>query len=192
MASIPLNPPCPKCQQPVSGVFPSACPDCGFTIDAIAGRGTTDFQIKKAGQHSDLLYGRSIGLYGKVLNASFDFYGQANIDALVRFAITYGDRATLPSSRGGHQNPIIVSYIPEIIGSGITMYSQDTIPCSGICIISAHSLEWGHSFPILDQWMKVNFQGAKSNCKLCGAPTSFAEPVCNNCYQSNGNWINLL
>jgi len=47
MLSSQLNPTCPKCQQPVAGIFPTTCPHCDFNIDAVADRGTTQFQITK-------------------------------------------------------------------------------------------------------------------------------------------------
>src|SRR4051794_30335622 len=89
---------CPACKKLVDGVFPSTCPHCGFSIDALANRGTSDFQKNKTGKHTDLLYGRNIHLDKKEeFNASFDFNGAAKLDELVRFAITYGDWTTVKS-----------------------------------------------------------------------------------------------
>src|SRR5258706_15563014 len=101
---------CPKCGHQVAGAFPSKCPNCTFDISALAGRGTTSFQVFKWNKHADLLQGRDIQLQsGEIYNASFDYNGHANLDDLVRFTITYGDRTTLLSARGSHQNPIILA-----------------------------------------------------------------------------------
>jgi len=82
---------CPRCNQTIKGVFPNSCPYCGFTIDALAGRGTSSFQQKKWKEHTELLYGGTVSLFGKEYNASFDYKGIANLDDMVRFAITFGD-----------------------------------------------------------------------------------------------------
>ncbi len=80
--------------------------------------GTSSFQSKKDLQHRDLLFGRSVNLYNKQFNASFDYYGDAELPDVVRFAISYGDRTTVMSTHGNHPTPLIVSYIPTVIGSG--------------------------------------------------------------------------
>ena len=89
--------PCPSCNASVSIPFPTRCPYCAFTIDGLAGMGTSSFQSRKDQQHRDLLFGRSVNLYNKQFNASFDYYGNAELPDVVRFAISYGDRTTVMS-----------------------------------------------------------------------------------------------
>ena len=184
---------CPRCGAVVAGVFPSSCPHCPFTIDAIAGRGTSQFQRINWGQHSDILAGRGIQLYNKSMNASFDFRGHAVLDDLVRFTLTFGDRASL-LTRGGRANPIMVSFIPEPIGAGTVLYQAGTIACSGICIISPQSVQYSHSFPVLGLWVEQKFSQLPGlGCRICSSPTAFAQPVCARCYATiGGDWMRLL
>lgn len=184
---------CPRCKKTIKGVFPSICPECGFTIDDLAGRGTSSFQQKNWQQHTELLYGGTISLFGKEYNASFDYKGVAKLDEMVRFTITYGDRALINDSRGINQNPIIVSYFPEPIGSGTAIHYHQLVACSGLMLISPHSFDYAHAFPVIDDWMKATFPGWKSNCKLCGTETDFGQPICAKCYNNGNNqWTELL
>jgi hypothetical protein len=185
---------CPKCGHQVAGTFPSKCPNCTFDISALAGRGTTSFQVFKWNKHADLLQGRDIQLQsGEIYNASFDYNGQANLDDLVRFTITYGDRTTLPSARGSYQNPIILAYIPERIGAGTAIHFPGTVPCSGICLISPQSENYSHSFPVIDEWVQTTFAGTTSNCRICSSATSFGQPICAACYiKHGGGWRSFL
>jgi hypothetical protein len=75
---------CPKCGHQVFGAFPSQCPNCPFNIAALAGKGTTAFQISKIIKHTDLLQGRNIRLSkNDTYNASFDYNGYAQLDDIV-------------------------------------------------------------------------------------------------------------
>jgi hypothetical protein len=65
---------CPRCGNVIQGPFPDHCPYCPFNLSALAGRGTTSFQVMKWKKHSDLLQGRNIQLAaGEIYNASFDY-----------------------------------------------------------------------------------------------------------------------
>jgi hypothetical protein len=161
---------CPKCARTVEGVFPAACPHCDFNISPLVGRGTTDFQRIKWQQHSDILQGREVQLYGKEFNASFDFRGYAVLDEIVRFTLTYGDRAELPAGRGRYRSPVIVSYIPEPIGAGTALYSVGGITCSGICLVSPQSADWAHSFPVIGPWVDQTFRGQNSFAAYAARP----------------------
>jgi len=185
---------CPRCSVELAGPFPVTCPNCGFSIDGLTGKGTTDFQIKKWKKHTDLLQGRAIQLSsGVTYNASFDYNGVAKLDDIVRFAIAYGDRAVIPSPRGKYNNPIIIAYIPEQIGTGTAIHFPGTVPCSGICLISPHSHTYAHSFPVIDEWVDSEFKGYTTNCRICNKQTSFAQPVCLDCYSDfNSDWRNLI
>ena len=86
---------CIKCAALIPGAFPHKCPNCGFNIDELAGKQTNAFQITKWDEHTDLIQGRGIQLYGKDYNASFDFNGMARIEDL-----SFGDSVQLPSRSG--------------------------------------------------------------------------------------------
>ncbi|MCY3016296.1 MAG: hypothetical protein NT171_16610 [Planctomycetota bacterium] len=163
--------------------FPTRCPYCAFTIDGLTGMGTSSFQSRKDQQHRDLLFGRSVNLYGKQFNASFDFYGNAELPDVIRFAISYGDRTTVMSTHGNHPTLLIVSYIPAVIGSGNSIYSPGNLPCSGICLMSSASMNYSHSFPVLDDYVRSMFNGLSGACHACGVTTGFAQPFCSTCYQ---------
>lgn len=189
MSSIP----CPNCANHVPLPFPPTCPHCSFTIDGLTGKGTSSFQKKKDSQHRDLLYGRNVDLYKKQFNASFDFYGEAELPDLVRFSISYGDRTIVPSTHGSHPTELIVSYIPSVIGSGASIYGPGLLPCSGICLMSPASTGYAHSFPFLDDYVRSKFSGLSSTCRSCGDPTGFAQPFCTKCYQTKSlDWKSWL
>lgn len=175
--------PCPSCNASVSTPFPTRCPYCAFTIDGLAGMGTSSFQSRKDQQHRDLLFGRSVNLYNKQFNASFDYYGNAELPDVVRFAISYGDRTTVMSTHGNHPTPLIVSYIPAVIGSGNSIYTPGNLSCSGICLMSPASVNYSHSFPVLDDYVRSTFNGLSGACRACGVTTGFAQPFCSTCYQ---------
>jgi hypothetical protein len=188
-----INSKCPQCSSVIPGAFPQQCPYCSFNIDALAGKGTTDFQRIKWNKHTDLLQGRDIQLYGQKFNTSFDYSGSALLADIVRFAITMGDRAMVKAPRGTQQNQAIICYIPDRIGAGTAIYDHGTVACSGICLISPNSPDWGHSFPVLDDWVQQKFAGYKSSCKLCATETAFGQPICAQCYREIGeNWKILL
>jgi hypothetical protein len=185
---------CPKCGYSVSGAFPNKCPNCTFDISALIGLGTSSFQKRNWNKHTDLLQGRDIQLQpGGTYNASFDYNGHANLADIVRFTITYGDRTTLQSPRGSHSNPLIIAYIPERIGAGTAIHFPGTVACSGICLMSPQSEKYGHPFPIIDEWVQNTFAGSSSFCRICKTPTSFAQPICADCYAKNGSdWKNFM
>jgi hypothetical protein len=181
---------CPMWKASINGPFPNACPYCGLDVSYYRDGGL--IQRQKWGEHSDLLIGRNIQIYNKQFNCSFDYNGDAKFEDLMRFTITYGDRVTVPSARGNHQNPAIICYIPEVIGSGTGLFMSGDVPSSGTCLISPHSYQWSHAFPVLDQWVSTQFLGQTSNCRFCGRVTSVGQPVCSDCYRSTGSWLNLI
>lgn len=184
---------CPSCNASVSAPFPTHCPYCAFNIDGLAGLGTSSFQARKDQQHRDLLFGRNVSLYNKQFNASFDYYGIAELPDIVRFAISYGDRTTVLSTHGNHPTPLIVSYIPAVIGSGTSIYNPGNLPCSGICLMSPASVNYSHSFPVLDDYVRTAFNGLSGACRACGVATGFAQPFCSVCYQQQSfDWKKWL
>ena len=184
---------CPSCNAGVPAPFPRQCPFCPFTIDGLAGMGTSSFQLSKDSEHRDLLIGRSVSLYNKRFNASFDYYGNAELPDIVRFAISYGDRTTVMSTYGNHPTPLIVSYIPAVIGSGVSIYSPGVMPCSGVCLMSPQNAYYSHSFPVLDDYVRTTFGGLSGVCRLCGVATGFAQPFCLSCYQKESfDWRKWL
>jgi hypothetical protein len=171
------------------------CPDCGFSLEHLAGKRLSGFQQEKREKHSDLLLGREIRLHGTDYNASFDSYGDANLEDLVRFALSYGHRAKLPSKGGRAENEVVLAFIPEVIGSGVSKYdiSYDPVPCSGVGILSPASETYGHGFPTLDAWVNEVFTQEKGFCVGCGAPTAFGHSICYECYAGKGgDWKNFV
>jgi hypothetical protein len=186
---------CVKCHSKLEAPFPRECPRCGFSLDHLYGKKLSDFQKNKRKKHTDLLSGRKIQLHGSTYNASFDNYGDASLEDLVRFTISYGHLAKLPSKGGRGENELVVAFIPETIGSGVSIYDTTyaPVPCSGVGIISPASETYGHGFPILDDWLHLTFKTEKGDCVSCGTPTAFGHPFCNKCYDANGlDWRNFL
>jgi hypothetical protein len=144
-------------------------------------------------KHNQLLTSDSISLSGGEFNASFDHYGFLSLPDLVRYTISYGHRATVSSPRGRHNNQVIVAYVPDIIGSGVSQYSSNYTPSSGVCIISPGSERWGHPFPVLDPWVQQQFSGMQGICVVCGSNTPFGHTLCLEHYDIlNGDWRKLL
>ena len=184
---------CPRCKATINGVFPHKCPQCGFDVSSLAGHGTSSFQQIKWKEHTDLLYGDSVSLYGKTYNASFNYKGVADLEDMVRFTITYGDSATIKDARGIHDTPIILSYFPEVMGSGSAIHYHQMVGCSGLMVMSPSSFNYAHAFPVIDDWVQATFHDWKSKCKLCGRDTDFGQPICADCYASGHNkWTDLL
>ncbi|MGH3639636.1 MAG: hypothetical protein ACRDUX_11495 [Mycobacterium sp.] len=129
---------------------------------------------------------------GGTVNASFDLRGLAKLSDLVRFTLMFGDRATLPSRR--YANPAIFAYIPEPIGAGTVLHQVGTIACSGICVVSPQSIEFRHAFPVVAEWVDQKYgHDPGGGCRLCSAPTAFAQPVCGRCYNDiGGDWSRLV
>lgn len=183
---------CPRCKTKNRIPFIGQCPNCGFTIDHLSGKRLSDFQQRKFKKHTELLYSDTISLDGEY-NASFTHKGNEQLEDLINFTISYGDRVILPSTRGTHHNLAIISYVPEIIGSGTTIYNIGYLPCSGICIVSPQSYIFGHPFPVIDSWVRRNFKGTISKCKICGREAKIGQPMCRKCYRRyDNNWKNTL
>ncbi len=183
---------CPKCHNIVTAPFPIECPLCGFSLEHLIGFPSPD-TIKKRDKHTELLTKGSISLHGGEFNASFDYYGLLSLPDLVRYTVSYGHRSELPSVHGGHQNPIIVAYLPEIIGSGISQYNKHYGACSGVCIISPGSERWGHPYPVLDEWVQNQCSTKIGKCFLCDLPTPFGHTICAGCYEKVGSdWRTFL
>lgn len=182
---------CPQCDGVLPSPFRPPCPSCGFSVDHLTGKSLSQsqFQQTKWNKHNELLYGSGISLHGGNWNASFTNNGNAALDELVRFTISYGDSGTI----GPRQHPLRFAYIPEIIGSGTRITTIGTVACSGVCIVSPGSVNYGHGYPVMDDWVQKNFSGMKSSCRLCSRPTSFGEVICSDCYDSNGaDWRKFI
>ena len=192
MSTISYTYPCPQCGMALTGPF-NRCGNCGYSFGHLVCPTSPQAQNKMA-DHTQLLTRGSISLGGKPeCNASFDYYGITNLNDLVRFTITYGHRTQVSSGPGRTPSNVIASFIPEIIGSGVSRYTTDYQPCSGMCLISPASTTWGHPFPMLDQWATAKFAGQTGTCFRCGTPTPFAQPICPKCYGEIGNdWRNCL
>lgn len=153
------------------------------------------FQVQKWEKHSDLIQGRQLSLHGGPFNASYDFNGLAKIDDVVRFTLTFGQRATLKGKNGRADSDVIISYLPEIIGSGMSQYLQTAgnVPCSGVCLMSPASDVYSHSYPVLDDWVQPTFKTLDFKCARCKTATGFGQPICAKCYQDGQwDWISYL
>jgi hypothetical protein len=170
------------------------CPSCNFDIEHLDGKNLSQWQQRKWFEHTELLHGSNVNLHGKDWNCSFDIVGYTNIHDIVIYTINYGHKTILPNQSGKIQNVVIFSFIPEIIGAGLSPYcTSGAQPCSGCCIISPQSINYGHPFPILYDWVTNNFSAESTFCKICGIPTSLGITVCSNCYAENlHDWTNLL
>ena len=178
---------CPECENIFSTPYTSPCRICGFSTDHLTGKLTSHFQKIKWKEHTELLHGSGVSLFGKNWNASFTHNGIANVEELVRFTVSFGEVTSIKSSRG-QDNKILFSYIPEIVGSGTNIFNPGLVPCSGVCIVSPDSINYGHPYPVLDEWVKLRFvYQRQSSCRFCGRNTSFGEVICINCYNSHGN-----
>src|SRR4051812_47932579 len=165
----PITTICPSCGGTIHGAFGTSCPHCPLTVGPLAGRGTTDYQVRKWNEHTDILQGRDIQLYGRgSYNASFDYNGYAKIDDAVRYAITYGDRAYIQQPGRPHKTLYIAAYLHEQIGAGTAIHFPGTVPCTGIVLVSANSGGWGHSHPFIEEWANRTFAGQISHCRTCG------------------------
>lgn len=173
--------PCPQCRAALSGPF-NGCGSCGYSFGHLV-TPTSPAAQRKMADHTQLLTRGTISLGGRPeCNASFDYYGVTNLTDLVRFTITYGHRASVSSGPGRLPSDVIAAFIPEIIGSGVSRYTTDYQPCSGLCLISPASMNWGHPFPMLDQWVATKFAGQTGICFRCRTTTPFAQPICAKCY----------
>jgi hypothetical protein len=192
----PIQVHCPRCGHESSGPFGHSCQGtgCGFTIDDLSGQSTQQWIAKKDQEHLELLTTGSVSLFGKEYNTSFDYNGVAKLTDLVRFAITYGSRTTVSACRNTKTTSLILAFVPEIIGSGLSIYHSGLLPCSGLVLMSAGSYGHGHSYPVLQTYVTSEFGSLKDVCKACGkAQTDFGQPFCHKCYCDHQiNWMNTI
>lgn len=183
---------CPRCKNVEQGPFGTSC-QCGFTIRDLSGQSTNPWIVNKDQQHHELLTEGAVSLFGKKYNASFTYNGIVMLEDLVRFTITYGSRTTIPSIRGAHPTEIILAFVPEVIGSGTSVFEPGLVPCSGIVLMSPGSMNHGHSFPALQQYVNDTFSSLGNTCKSCGKQIDFGQPFCVECYYlHNIDWRELI
>lgn len=185
---------CPRCGATLKTPFVPPCSNCGFEIDHLTGKHLSDFQKEKWDKHRELFCGATVSLGDGDYNASFNYAGDAKIDLLTKFAISYGHESTLPSPRGTYLNPVRVAFVPEIIGSGTSVGMIGNVPVSGFCLISPHSEMFGHSFPAITDWVTEIFGDVGGVCRFCGRATQFGLVVCDKCYTDShvNDWTKLL
>jgi hypothetical protein len=174
---------CFKCGSTFDHPIHFPCPACGVDIGHLNGTQNSPHQIKKWKQHLDLVEGRPINLYGKKCNCSFDSVGYSKITKVVEFTLNFGQKLQLPSSSGKYLNDVYLAFIPEVIGSGIfsNYPTSDTMPCSGTCIVSPKSIDFGHPFPALYDWVTSKWPHTSYSCLSCGKPTHIGLPFCQDC-----------
>lgn len=173
---------CPMCGEVAEGIFPVRCPaECGFAVDHLAGNPVSEWGRRKWEQHSGLLRGEPVQPYGKDLNSSFHPEVKPILVDLLRWGITFGDRGEVPA-RGGHRNQVIPFFVGFPTGLAVARQDFATTTCSGIVIVSAQSMHYGHTFPAIYPWVERKFSGVASHCRACLTPTSFGIPFCETCY----------
>ena len=186
---------CFSCGFTSSTVLRYPCPSCGVDLSHLNGATSSSFQTRKWGEHLDLLSGANVDLHGKEWNCSFDISGYGKISDIVEFTLNYGQKLYLPANRGNHVNEVYLAFIPEIIGSGVSTHyaTLQTEPCSGCCVISPTSLNYGHPFPILYDWVSQQWPTTGATCHFCNRTTHVGLTICWDCYQKNGgNWTTFL
>ncbi len=186
---------CFHCGHSSSSPITYPCSNCGANLNHLNGQSFSNFQRNKWNEHTDLIQGyQQVQLYDKNWNCSFDTTGTSKINDIVKFTINYGQKLSLQSNRGNHVNEAYLSFIPEIIGQGTSSQytTLSTVTCSGCCIISPQSINYGHPFPVLIDWVKQTWSSESSQCYKCGKKTHVGLQICGECYQKIGNWEKLL
>lgn len=184
---------CYNCGHTSGSPISYPCSNCGIDVSHLDGTSLSTWNQRKWSEHTSLLTGAYIPLHGKEWNCSFDLVGYSKISKIVEYTLNYGQWFSLPHR--GNTNPVCLTFIPEIIGSGVSTHyaTLDSQPVSGCCIISPKSLQYGHPFPVLYDWVSTTFAGQSSSCRLCGTATQVGLTVCWNCYSKNDNdWTKLL
>jgi hypothetical protein len=91
---------------------------------------------------------------------------------------------------------MIAAYIPDVIGRGCRSTARpgrSRRPASGVMLVSPASLNYAHSFPVLDDYMQHRFAAAPGGCTLCKKPTGFGHGICGDCYaKRSGSWLDFL
>lgn len=186
---------CYKCHAPMSTQL-IRCPNplCGCDYGYIANPISAE-AIEKKDKHEELVtFGTlSFGDGPGKFNASFDFNGVASKDKLVRFALAFGHRTRISSGPGRIPSDVVLAYVPEIIGSGVSKFWSGNLACSGICVISPASEQWAHPFPAMDSWVRSKNPGRAWKCTTCPNPVPFGHAFCSDCYARHGSdWRTFL
>lgn len=156
---------------------------------------TSPEAIEKKEKHFEIaLHGTvSLGDGPGRFNASFDHNGAASQDKIIRFAAAFGHRDKISSGPGRTPSDVIVSYVPEVIASGVSKFWTRERACSGVCIISPASPVWGHLFPAMDEWIRGHDSGAVRKCVRCSNPVPFGHPFCAVCYtELDSDWRTFI
>ena len=164
------------------------CPGCMCDYSHLVAPTSTE-AIEKKEKHSEIVTHGTVSLGdgpGR-FNASFDHNGVASQDKIVRFVAAFGHRDTISSGPGRTPSNVIVSYLPEVIGSGVSNFWTGERQCSGVCIILPASPVWGHLFPVMDDWIRGKDSGTARSCVRCSNRVPFGQPFCSNCYAEQGS-----
>jgi len=182
---------CMHCGAKVYGVYPIVCDKCGYSIDYLSGVSTSAFQQDKFWKHTEISRtgSLSIGKHGPI--GSFTMLGVSILSDMVRYALTYGSTGKTTNGRGDATN-FCACYFPEVIGSGILPGHSLLVPCSGLMIISPQSQDWGHPFPMLDEWQQKNVPYQDGRCQFCNKSIDFGQTICQDCYHPGFDWRTTL
>jgi len=85
---------------------------------------------------------------------------------------------------------LLDDYVAAVRADGGTSRTPDQLfACSGVCVVSPASMNYGHPFPVLDEWVEREFGKSSSMRRFCGGSTSFGQPICGDCYvDKGGDW----
>lgn len=190
---VPHSFPCVSCGYTMTTQL-VRCPGCMCDYSHLVNP-TSPEAIEKKEKHFEIvLHGTiSLGDGPGRFNASFDHNGAASQDKVIRFVAAFGHRDLISSGPGRKPSDVIVSYLPEVIGSGVSKFWTGEKPCSGVCIISPASPVWGHFFPAMDTWIKSKDTGTSRKCIRCPNTVSFGHPFCSSCYAELGSdWSTFI
>ncbi len=103
------------------------------------------------------------------------------------FEIVLHGTVSLGDGPGRKLSDVIVSYVPEVIASGVSKFWTGERACSGVCIIAPASAVFGHPFPAMDEWIKGHDSGVARKCVRCSNSVPFGHPFCATCYTNLGS-----
>jgi hypothetical protein len=94
------------------------------------------------------------------------------MDKLIRFTVAFGHRDLVSSGPGRTPSQVIVSYVPEVIGSGVSTLWSGVRACSGVCIVFGGASDLGASLSVHGRM--DSHSGPRNGAHLCALPQSGA------------------
>jgi hypothetical protein len=134
---------CPSCGDIFPAPFTGTCSSCGMKTTHPTGPSRSVHGEGKWHEHTTLCHSDELDLGNRPWHASFAVSGTAEIEPLVRFAISYGYRTKIQATHGSSSTDLIICFVPEILGTGTAVDSVSRVPVSGICIMNSSSPDYG-------------------------------------------------